>query len=146
MLSTECIPQGAKARLIKAEEALEAVLDAQLGFQQGGADQEDCSSNSSFPADIKDDYVDSGVDASSSDDDSMTSPVSQMAAATDQADAKRRKLDVRASSQRQAEDTDINWEAVVDHSHPPSFSQVDLSKSEKEIQMQYPRFPVSVPL
>lgn len=40
-----------------------------------------------------------------------------------------------------ADETD--WEAVVDDSNPPSFSQVDLARSEQEIQTHYPLFPVS---
>lgn len=38
---------------------------------------------------------------------------------------------------------ETDWEAVVDDSNPPSFSQVDLARSEQEVQTQYPLFPVS---
>ena len=87
------ILQGAKARLRKAEQALESILDAQLGFRQrsnmAGTD-DDCSSSDSFPVNFKDDYVDSDAEASSSDDDNSAR---KLAAMNGKPNAKRPKLD-----------------------------------------------------
>jgi len=70
--SVSWCPQGAKARLRKAEQALEVVLDAQLGFRRENNDssEDDDASSFGFPANFKDDYVDSDAEASSSEGDS----------------------------------------------------------------------------
>lgn len=92
------ILQGAKARLRKAEQALESILDAQLGFRQrnnmAGTD-DDCSSSDSFPVNFKDDYIDSDAEASSSDDDKSAR---KLAAINGKPNAKRPKLDISNAS------------------------------------------------
>ena len=65
MSTTRCL-QGAKSRLRKAEQALDSVLDDCLRLRPADRENEECSSNSSFPVDFQDDYIDSDV-ASSSD-------------------------------------------------------------------------------
>ena len=92
------IVQGAKARLRKAEQALERVLDAQLGFRQRNnmaGTEDDCSSSDSFPVNFTDDYIDSDAEASSSDDDK---PARKLAAVNGEPHAKRPKLDKHNSS------------------------------------------------
>lgn len=66
------VPQGAKARLRKAEQALEVVLDAQLRFrwESNASSEDDDASSFGLPANFKDDYIDSDAEASSSDSDS----------------------------------------------------------------------------
>ncbi|KAL0045239.1 hypothetical protein WJX82_001458 [Trebouxia sp. C0006] len=126
--------KGAKARLRKAEQALEVVLDAQLGFRResNASSEDDEASSFGFPANFKDDYVDSDAEASSSDGDS--SP--KRAAAVDSA--------LQASgcqSDCTSGPDGINWEAIVDDSSPPSFSRVDLTQPERDICTQFPLFP-----
>ncbi len=138
-----CGSQGAKARLAKAEQALESVLDAHLGFQRndGSDHEEEDSSSSGFPANFKDDYVDSDAEASSSDDDDVKATSSKPA--NGKYTAKKQRLDAEGADDIASQHDEDNWEVVIDDSNPPSFSQVDLSRPETEIQTQHPLFPVS---
>ena len=131
--------QGAKGRLDKAEQALERILDAQLGYQRTShADEDSTSTSSGFPASFKDDYVDSDREADSSE--VCGGAIGAPQCRFGPADVKKRKLGVEPQS---TECKEGSWEAVVDDSHPPSFSEVDLGKPEKDIQTQFPLFPVS---
>ena len=51
--------QGAKGRLARAEQAFEALLDAQLRCRQHDPEEDGCSGSEGFPADLQDDYIDS---------------------------------------------------------------------------------------
>ncbi|KAL0039653.1 hypothetical protein WJX77_004437 [Trebouxia sp. C0004] len=133
--------KGAKARLRKAEQALEAVLDAQLGFRQENNDssEDDDASSFGFPANFKDDYVDSDAEASSSGVDSSPNSAAAVGGALQ---ARGCRSDCKSSKPYQDSGPDgIDWEATVDDSNPPSFSRVDLAQAEWDICTQFPLFP-----
>lgn len=165
--------QGAKARLAKAEQALELLLDAQLGAGhlgtgQGCSDDEACS-NDSWPAGIQDDYIDSDAEAAAdSDDDSTPSTedraLNTMNSMSRKATANPEPVNSKSNSAKANKKMKMSekitqqkapglhssanevpggkWREVVDDSHPDSFSQIDLSRPQQEIEAQFPLFPV----
>lgn len=135
--------QGAKARLGRAEQALEALLDAQLArrMYDPAEEEENCSTNGDVSINFKDDYVDSDAPESNSDDGAAAAHHSCTGATHHQASAGQRNGGSQGASK---EDTSKPaWEPVIDDSNPPSFSQVDLSRPESNICTRFPLFPVS---
>ena len=134
------IAQGAKGRLARAEQALEALLDAQLMRQQHHS-EDGCSDSDGFPADLQDDYIDS--DAADTDSDhSLQAAEPLHSQLTARHACQRSRLGVKGGASNHCAAEQPVWESVIDESNPPSFSQVDLSKSEKEIRTRFPMFSV----
>lgn len=132
--------QGANSRLAQAEQALEALLDAQLMSQQHDPQQDGCSDSDGFPAGLQDDYIDSdAADTDSDDSQSVQSLHSQVAARQACAGSG---LAGKGGAGKHCQAEQPMWESVVDDSNPPSFSQVDLSRPEQEILTNFPMFPV----
>ena len=131
--------QGAQARLNRAEQALEALLDAQLHHQQRHPNEDGCSSSDDFAANVHDDYIDSDAAESDSDVCVTAASDSHSVGTTNKAVRGRHKglIDACGSAQEPAQ------EAVIDSSDPPSFSQVDLSRPASELRARFPLFPVS---
>ncbi|KAA6419505.1 MAG: hypothetical protein FRX49_10603 [Trebouxia sp. A1-2] len=132
---------GAKARLREAEQALEVVLDAQLGFRResNASSEDDDASSFGLPANFKDDYIDSEAEASSSDGDSSPNRAAAVGSALQ---ARGCQPDCKSSEANHDAGPDgINWEANIDDSSPPSFSRVDLAQAERDIWSQFPLFP-----
>lgn len=139
--------QGAKGRLARAEQAFEALLDAQLRCQQHDPEQDGCSGSEGFPAEPQDDYIDSDADAADSNDSQEAVQPLQPQVKPGQAGRQHPGLGVQQGASRSPTAKQPLWEAVVDDSHPPSFSQVDLSNlTETELRMRFPMFPVGFPL
>lgn len=149
--------QGSKERLAKAEQALEALLDARLGAPsaagQGNSDNEP-GSDDSWPCGWQDDYVDSDAEAADSSGDSSgvadsrgasnRKPTNSSLQSKGRAELGRGRAQQEAHRSRAVAcaSTGGQWEEIVDDSNPDSFSQVDLSKPPAEIQTQFPLFPV----
>lgn len=134
--------QGAKGRLARVEQALDALLDAQLTSQQHEPQQDDCSDSNGFPANLQDGYIDSDAADTDSDDSQAVQPLHPQLAARQACDGPG--LAVKGKASKHCQDEQPMWESVVDDSNPPSFSQVDLSRPEKEIRTRFPMFPVRV--
>ena len=138
----ELAAQGARGRLAKAEQALDALLDAQLRSRQHDPQQDDCSDSDSFPADPQDDYVDSdAADTDSNDSLQAAEPLHSRVIAR-QESRSGPGLGVKAGASKHCTPKQPVWQSVVDDSNPPSFSQVELSRPEKEIHTCFPMFPV----
>ena len=164
--------QGAKTRLAKAEQALELLLEAQLGAGhsrkgQGCSDDEACSYDS-WPAGMQDDYIDSDAEAADSHDDStassgdralMTMNSTSKIASANIKPEKSTSIKAKASEKMKLSGQCLEQKAqglngsaseapggkgreVIDDSHPDSFSQVDLSRPQQEIETLFPLFPV----
>ena len=148
-MSSECttslaqhqlLAQSAKGRLARAEQALEALLDAQLRSQHHDPQQDDYIDSDGFPANLQDDYVDSDAADTDSCDGQAVHPLHSQVGARQACVGSGLAVKEGANKQCQAEQP--VWESVVDDSNPPSFSQVDLSRPEKEIRTRFPMFPV----
>lgn len=134
-LIAELAAQGAKGRLTKAEQALDALLDAQLRSRQHGPQQDGCSDSNGFPADLQDDYIDSdAADTDSGDSRQAAQPLHSRDPGPGVAD--------KAGASKHCKAEQPVWKSVVDDRTPPSFSQVELSRPEKEIRTSFPMFPV----
>ena len=134
--------QGAQGWLSRAEQALDALLDAQLRSRQHGPQQEGCSDSDGFPADLQDDYIDSDAADTDSDDSLQAADSLHSQAAASQQTGPGPGLGVKAGASRHCKAEQPIWESVIDDSNPSSFSQVDLSRPEKEICTRFPMFPV----
>lgn len=138
--------QGAKGRLARAEQALEALLDAQLTSQQQHPQQDGCSDSDGFPANLQDDYINSDAADTDSDGSQPAQPLQGLLhsrVAARQACAGPG-LTVKGKTSKHCQAEQPMWESVVDDSNPPSFSQVDLSRPENEIRTRFPMFPVRI--
>lgn len=146
-----CTVQGGRARLAKAEQALEVLLDARLGAGPSGAGQGSCDddamSNDSWPSGLQDDYLDSDAEAAADSDDSNGDDSSSLAASRAPSHGQEGSNKAQQNTQKGRaggvnSPKEWHWEEVVDDSNPDSFSQVDLSRPPTEIQTQFPLFPV----
>ena len=136
--------QGAKSRLARAEQALDALLDAQLRFRQHEPQQDGCSDSDGFPADLQDDYIDSDAADTDSDGSLQDAEPLHSQIATGQQTGPGPGLALTAGASKHCKSEQPVWKSVIDDSRPPSFSQVNLSRPEKEIRTQFPMFPVGV--
>lgn len=130
--------QGANGRLTRAEQALDALLVAQLRSRQNDPQQDGCSDSSGFPADLQDDYIDSDAADIDSDDSLQAAEFLHPQIAARQ----QTELGVKAGASKHCTAEQPLWKSVTDDSNPPSFSQVDLSSPDKEIRTRFPMFPV----
>ena len=128
--------QGANGRLARAEQALDALLDAQLRSRQHDPQQDGCFDSDGSPADLQDDYIDSDAADTDSDDSLQAAEPLQIAA------RQQTGLGVKAGASNHYKAEQPAWKSVTDDSNPPSFSQVDLSRPDKEIRSRFPMFPV----
>ncbi|KAL3133670.1 hypothetical protein ABBQ32_008175 [Trebouxia sp. C0010 RCD-2024] len=134
--------KGAKGRLARAEQAFEALLDAQLRCRQHDPGEDGCSGSEGFPADLQDDYIDSDADDIDSND-SQQAVLSLQSRLNPGQACEGLGLGVQQGASRSPTTKQLVWESVIDDSNPPSFSQVDLSSlTETELCMQFPMFPV----
>ena len=138
------VAQGAKARVSRAEQALEALLDAQLARRThvSAEDEDDCSSSGDFPTNFKDDYVDSDIPESDSDDGVTVAHHNETIFVDHQQALARQCNGASQCESKQSTAKSPAWEPVIDDGNPLSFSQVDLSRPENEIRTRFPLFPV----
>ncbi|KAL3133669.1 hypothetical protein ABBQ32_008175 [Trebouxia sp. C0010 RCD-2024] len=135
--------KGAKGRLARAEQAFEALLDAQLRCRQHDPGEDGCSGSEGFPADLQDDYIDSDADDIDSND-SQQAVLSLQSRLNPGQACEGLGLGVQQGASRSPTTKQLVWESVIDDSNPPSFSQVDLSSlTETELCMQFPMFPAA---